>query len=349
MGVDLGRGDVRVAEQLLHRPQVPARLEEMARERVTQGVRVDHRAEPQLAGPPLHHALDTARPEALAPAPHEHRRLGGGDQGPARFEPPRQRLAGEAPHGHDPLLASLAHHVDRPLPEVQPLQVEPHQLGETQPRGIEQLEDRPVPNGQRVAAGGRLDEACHLVGVERLGQAARGLRGSHPHRGVAPCGALADQEPIEGPDRRQGPLDARAARPVPVPPGGEPAHVLVVQGVPAWEAPVRPVPRQVREVAPVGPRGAGRETPLLQEVAFEARRPGVTLGPRQRRGPIHPFPGDRHAHGRGTAEASGPVPSSACPASPAGAWSAGRRRKRCITSRATSASWRRKVVAMPGW
>ena len=49
VGVDLGRLEVRVAEQLLHDPQVGAALEQVRRERVAQGVRAGPLRRPPAA------------------------------------------------------------------------------------------------------------------------------------------------------------------------------------------------------------------------------------------------------------------------------------------------------------
>ena len=50
MGVDLRAADAGVTEQLLHRAQIPAGLQQVARKAVAQHVRMDVNPKPQKAG-----------------------------------------------------------------------------------------------------------------------------------------------------------------------------------------------------------------------------------------------------------------------------------------------------------
>ena len=50
VGIELGRGDVRMAEQLLHHAQIGTTIEQVRRKGVAQGMRMDLRAEPCALG-----------------------------------------------------------------------------------------------------------------------------------------------------------------------------------------------------------------------------------------------------------------------------------------------------------
>ena len=73
--VDLRRGDARVAQHLLHRAQVAARLQHVRGEGVAQHVRVHLRGQAQLERPVLEPRLHRARAQAPAVLADEERRL----------------------------------------------------------------------------------------------------------------------------------------------------------------------------------------------------------------------------------------------------------------------------------
>ena len=66
MSIDLGCGYVRVAKQLLHRPQILAGFEQMARERVSKCVRMHTCCDAESQAPLLDSILNI--PWAYAPA-----------------------------------------------------------------------------------------------------------------------------------------------------------------------------------------------------------------------------------------------------------------------------------------
>src|SRR5215469_11703719 len=77
VGVDLRSRDVGVAEQLLHSAQLPARLEQVRGKGVPEQVRVHAHAKSLAPCPPGDAVLHSARPEPLAVAADEERRLSG--------------------------------------------------------------------------------------------------------------------------------------------------------------------------------------------------------------------------------------------------------------------------------
>ena len=71
MGVNLGGGNIGVAEHLLHSAQVAGRLQHMRREGVAQHVRMNVQMKTAAFGPGLQPSFDGARIESVAAAADE--------------------------------------------------------------------------------------------------------------------------------------------------------------------------------------------------------------------------------------------------------------------------------------
>ncbi len=164
MGVDLGGGEIRVTQQHLHNPQVCAVVEQMGGEGVTQGVRGELAVNPGPQGIEL-----DAMPEGLAS--HHTGLLGGKHH--IRAGAPQQQGAGLPvvtlqpvhrllAHRHQPLLVALAHYAHQALTQTNMLGSEPHQLGNPQAGGVEQLQHCLVPQLQRVIHQRRTQECLHF-------------------------------------------------------------------------------------------------------------------------------------------------------------------------------------------
>ena len=167
--VDLRRAEARVAEELLHRAQVRAAVEQVRRGGVPQGVRPlgpgrgcrqDGRDEP----------VHAARAHARAARAEEdgRRRLAGcrvawvarrrrrtrrpPASPAARLEVSIDRTSGGRTVGHHPLLRALAGDAHGAAPPVDVVDVEADELGDAQRRRVEQFDDRDVAYRDRVAA-----------------------------------------------------------------------------------------------------------------------------------------------------------------------------------------------------
>src|SRR5690349_6022926 len=103
-----------MTEQLLDRPEVRATLEEMGREGVPQGVRVDRALRRSVARPRAQAAPDVARGEPASRLGEEQRAVGTWRAGAAReagtaaLEPARDGLERLLADGHEARLAALA-------------------------------------------------------------------------------------------------------------------------------------------------------------------------------------------------------------------------------------------------
>ena len=95
MRVDLGRADVRVAEQFLDGAQITTGLEHMTGEGVAQHVRMDRTIEPLDTRPSCQPRLDRACRQPRAAPADEERGLCAGGQGRALTQPVRQAPAGD--------------------------------------------------------------------------------------------------------------------------------------------------------------------------------------------------------------------------------------------------------------
>ena len=89
VGVDLRTADTGMAKQLLHGPQVPAGLQQMARKAVAQHVRMNVHAQSERAGALPEPAGNTTRAQPATAAGDKERRLGRLRDSCARRQPRR--------------------------------------------------------------------------------------------------------------------------------------------------------------------------------------------------------------------------------------------------------------------
>src|SRR5215471_5934179 len=135
MRVALGRAEAAVTEELLDEAQVRAFAEHVGGEAVAKGVGSDAALDPCRARPDPDDAVDATRGEAAA----------------ARIGEERAPL--RSPHAQ-PRLESL---------EVDVVQIEATALGDAEPGGVEQLEDRAVAQPRLRSFHGRIEQVLRLV------------------------------------------------------------------------------------------------------------------------------------------------------------------------------------------
>lgn len=132
VSVDLRTANARMTEQLLHRAQVAARLQQMAREAVPQHVWMDVHAEPQRPCPLAEPVGDAADAQTAAAAGDEERGLSRRRKLSPHCEPGAQSAHGPAPHGHAAVAVALSAHRDHGLGKIQSaLDVEAGEFGDT--------------------------------------------------------------------------------------------------------------------------------------------------------------------------------------------------------------------------
>src|ERR1700683_2604775 len=280
MGVNLGGRDIGVTEQFLHPAQLATRFEQVRGKGVPEQVRVHVHAEPLAPGPELDPRLDGARPQAAAVASHEQRRLTLARQCGAFLEPRLQRLHREAPDRNDARLVALADDVYHTLLQIDARHLQGHQLSQPESGGVQQLHDRPVACGERIARCD-LKQPRHLVGIERLRQAACGLGRANALGGISRdarspccrCVPLAQQERIEAAHRRETALDAARGETGCVRMCGEHSQVLLIEPAPFLDAAAIAELHQCGKIARVARIGVRGQAPLAAHVAPEASHP----------------------------------------------------------------------------
>src|SRR5262249_10118873 len=160
VAVQLRRREGAVAEQLLDRAQVGATLEQVRRKRVPQpvGMRED--------------AAERRRVEALAAGRDEDGVLSAADElRPRLVQIARQQMPGLLAERDDALLPALAAHVKLLAVEVDVREVEPDGFRRAQAGGVDELDERPVPQRERPLADERLERGLDLRRLRRVGEA----------------------------------------------------------------------------------------------------------------------------------------------------------------------------------
>src|ERR1700722_20141311 len=168
MSVNLRGRDVAVTEHLLNGAQVGATLKQMRREAVPQRMRADP-CESRIVGSPSFESLEKTLPGHRAAEPCDEY---GGDAARnfllaalavvrrienfvAGIEVGLQRANRSTAHWDHPLLAALAENDHRAGREIHLIQLQTHQLGDTQTASVSHFEHRAIA------------EAARIVGVDR--------------------------------------------------------------------------------------------------------------------------------------------------------------------------------------
>ena len=212
MGVDLGRRDIGMAEQHLHRPQVRPALQQMGSEGVAQHVRADPLGRDAGVGGKLADQLIEAHPAQMLLA--------------GREQPERVARHGRGMLGHGVARAIGDRH--QPLPLALPTQdqerlVRLHciarqgdELGGAKTRAVEQFDE----SGEAKCAGAPLafpaldlrEQGVHGAMIEDLGQRPLAGRARQGGGGIIRAHPFVLQEGVETPQRRRlasdrGPLE----------------------------------------------------------------------------------------------------------------------------------------------
>ena len=172
VGVDLGRRDVGVAEQLLNNTEIGPVAEEVGRKGVAQEVRVDVGLDPGEFCPLFHDLPDPRCGEFFAPlgekdlaatvATHEHGALSG--------EVLLDGFAGSRSDGDDTGFVAFAGDADGAILEKEIFEAGSGQFGDAQTARIHEFEHGPVASRKRQVVVDGLEEPLHGGLVEGLGE-----------------------------------------------------------------------------------------------------------------------------------------------------------------------------------
>ena len=210
--VQLGRGQVGVAEHLLH-SSAGRRRPRAGASRRSGGGGADGRA--RVPGPPSRPAGEGSgrRLARVSGPPRELRKSSGrwrrSRERPTAYLVAAQRLHGPAPDRDHVFLAALPDAADEPFVQIDRRPLQPDCLAHAEAGAVEELHERAVAERPRRRAVGGLDQALGLAGRERARQLARAARRGDPRRGVV--FACADQGvvSVERAQRRQPARDRR--------------------------------------------------------------------------------------------------------------------------------------------
>ena len=265
VGVDLGGGDVGVAEKRLDRAQVGAVREQVRGEGVAQRVRRDLGGIDAAPGRDL---LDEDVEAMARQVPF----AGGRGEEVGRAAPPLglARVADREPGGrggargrrkrHHALAPALAADQEPARVAARRRGGQGYELGHAHAGGVEHLHQAGVARALGLRAphgGGGVEHPVHLLLRKRPRQAAVAARAADLDRGVVGAPALLEGEAVELADRGE---PARAGRAREAGRGAVDEvvlHVRALRGLEAQGSPAEPA-REVLEVAPVGELGVAR-------------------------------------------------------------------------------------------
>jgi len=176
VGINLGRGDGGVTEHCLDASDVGAVLEEIGRERVAQGVRVDVLHDTRLRGGAFHNALDGAFGDAeplAATALFPLTFFRDGDEEcrvhvGAFLEVAPDRIPGVVGEKDDPEFRSFPANGKLAFFQVYLVAIKRGEFGDPEPGREEELEHGAVASPAEAAVAGSKEELLHLAPFEEI-------------------------------------------------------------------------------------------------------------------------------------------------------------------------------------
>lgn len=263
--VNLGGGQINVAQQLLDRPQICAALEEVRRKRMPEGVWEAGHAS-------IENTSDPALIECTSTYTHEQGPscAGRGELGSAPGEPPVEGTSCRTPHRYHTLTLALAG--DRDEVGVDVADREPGNLRDPHAGRIQQLEQCSVADRGRVVTVDGVDRLGDGSGWERVRKRARWPGGVDPNRRVGNHDRPFDAEFEKAADRRHLAGDGSSGIATRVEVGDPSPHRLSFDCLQVVDTePIAEV-QEHRHIATVGIVGVLREascTEMLSEKQFE--------------------------------------------------------------------------------
>ncbi len=271
MGVNLGGGQVAVAQQQLHDAQVGAVIEQVGGEGVAQGVGRQRLVDAGDRGP-----MAQPVPEGLAG--HGAAPLAGKEYvALSAAEDLRPALANEFGHAglgflsqrHQPLLVPLADNAHHPLTEVELVQAQCHQLRHPQAGGVEQFQHGLVALAQGRFLVRRREQSLHVVFGQAFGQRTAQPGIVDQRGGILVDQIVADQVTVKPPQTGKRPPRGAGAELAPVPIGQVLLQFDTAGGVQRHAPLPQPVTQRL-QIAPVGGQGIVAEPALHPDHVQEA-------------------------------------------------------------------------------
>lgn len=222
----------------------------------------------------------TARTVSRRPGPADEHRpwfgaLGGGagaNQGGALLEPIAQGVDGKSADRQHPRLSALAEDAHGAVRKVDRRDIQVYQLAQAQTRRVEQLHDRFVARRQIIVRP-KLEQAGHLVRIQRSRQTFFALRRMHVLRGVQLAAAFPEQKLVKCAHRRQSSLDAAPSQPPGMTGRGKGAQLRVLERAPTHYFARVAKRAQPEQIVAVGRNGMFAHPAFVLEMRGEALDP----------------------------------------------------------------------------
>ena len=261
-----------MAEHHLQRPEVRSVLEQMRRKGVPDAVGRQRGTDPGLPAIGLEDLPEALPGHCSAARGQKKGRRAARVELAARLpEIPRQPPRGAVPERNEAVLASLPPHAQDPGFQIDRVLREPDELRDSQARGVEQLEHRPVAQAPGRGVVGSREERLDFLFRERLRQRQPELRALEIRGRVAAEIEMESRIRVEraqsrkracGRARREPARAERGQIPPEIRPRGRPRRPLLLLEKPP----------ERREVAPVGLDARGGEPPLDGQMVEEGRK-----------------------------------------------------------------------------
>src|SRR4051794_21852591 len=139
MGVNLGRRNIGVAQQLLHATQIPTRFKEMRCKRMPEQVGVYAQAHALSPSPISHPCLHSSPAQTLAATPDEQSGFARLSEPRALFQPFPEGLERLLPDWHNAFFFTFSNDPDCPVGNLQAVDIEAAELREPEAGRVQQL------------------------------------------------------------------------------------------------------------------------------------------------------------------------------------------------------------------
>jgi len=165
MGIDLGGGDVGMAQHHLNGADIRTPIQEVGGEGMAQSVRGNLFADSCFESIPPNHLPKRLSREGTARKPHEEigAQPSSGEPGAGGFQIPLEMGDSRGSQGYDSLLGSFSRAAHIAHREVDGVEEKAYQFGNPHSRGIKDLEHRLIPDLSGDLPGGGRKEPFHLL------------------------------------------------------------------------------------------------------------------------------------------------------------------------------------------
>jgi len=209
MGVSLRGRKRSVSQKFLHRPEIGSTLDQVGREGMAEGMGAERPRKADRKGPfPEDAPGPVAIQRAAALAQQEFGVLGpapGREAGALPFQIGFDRLEAGGGDRDQALLAPLPPDPNEGEVGAQRVGRDAQSLGDTQPAGVEQMEQSPIPQGVASSLGAVLQELGQGPSAEDGGQVLVQPRSKEASRGVLGDALHCMQVAEKAPQHREGP------------------------------------------------------------------------------------------------------------------------------------------------